>query len=195
MLPSILGRQCKIEVAQAKSSIKNPLVVSPMSSFKVNISLEASFTSQELADFFSALAQSEKGNVQPLVRILHPIAEPPPPPTPIPAEAEEAEAETETETAPETPSQPVPEPAVTDAVKRTLMNTEISCERLNSIIRRHNWSRGQKARIERKWGFSKASCFARIGFHFGDYSLMNGQVSTEDQLLQWVRAKGFQGAF
>lgn len=160
----------------------------PMSSFKVNISLEASFTSQELADFFTALAQSEKGNVQPLVRILHPV-EPPPPPTPLPVETEEAETEAEP------PPQPVPEPLVSDAVKRSLMNTEISCERLNSIIRRHNWSRGQKARIERKWGFSKASCFARIGLHFGDYSLMNGSVSTEEQLLDWVRAHGFQGAF
>lgn len=51
-----------------------------MSSFKVNINLTAEFTSQELADFFTALAQSERGNVQPLMRILHPVEAPPPPP-------------------------------------------------------------------------------------------------------------------
>ena len=161
-----------------------------MSTFQVNISLQASFTSQELADFFAALAQSERGDTTPLVRILHPVVAPPPPPP---------------EETPETPSleeiapPPAPlvesEPAVSEAIKRSLMNTEISAERLNSIIRRHNWSRGQKARIERKWGFSKASCFARIGFHFGDYSLMNGSVSTEADLLAWVRRKGFQGTF
>ncbi len=51
-----------------------------MSSFKVNINLTAEFSSQELADFFTALAQSERGNVQPLMRILHPVEAPPPPP-------------------------------------------------------------------------------------------------------------------
>lgn len=58
-----------------------------MSTFKVNISLEASFTSQELADFFTALASSERGDSQPLLRILHPVAPPPPAPAPV-AEAE-----------------------------------------------------------------------------------------------------------
>jgi len=53
-----------------------------MSSFKVNINLQAEFTSQELADFFTALAQSERGDMQPLMRILHPV-EPPPPPAPV----------------------------------------------------------------------------------------------------------------
>ena len=51
-----------------------------MSSFKVNINLTAEFTSQELADFFTALAQSERGDMQPLMRILHPVEAPPPPP-------------------------------------------------------------------------------------------------------------------
>jgi hypothetical protein len=161
-----------------------------MSSFKVNISLEASFTSQELADFFTALAASERGDTAPLVRILHPIEPPPPPSVPV-----EQEVESEETPVPPQPPAAVPEPAVSEQVKHLLMNTEISCERLNSIIRRQNWSRGQKARVERKWGFSKASCFARIGFHFGDYSLMNGSVSTEQQLLDWVRAHGFQDAF
>lgn len=166
-----------------------------MSTFQVNISLQASFTSQELADFFVALAQTERGNVQPLVRILHPVEPPPPPsapvpvPVPVPVHVEEEAVE-------EPPVAPPPastlEPPVSEAIKRTLMNTEISAERLNSIIRRHGWSRGQKARIERKWGFSKASCFARIGFHFGDYSLMNGSVSTEADLAHWVRGRGYQ---
>lgn len=74
-----------------------------MSSFKVNISLEANFTSQELADFFAALAQSERGNVQPLVRILHPI-EPPPPPTPVVEESQVAPP-------PAPPSEAAPAPA------------------------------------------------------------------------------------
>ena len=163
-----------------------------MSTFKVNISLEASFTSQELADFFAALAKSEQGDIQPLVRVLHPVAGPPPPPPSSPSTDTASVAETELEAETESPP-PTPEPAVSESVKRTLMNTNISAERLNSIIRRHNWSRGQKAKIERRWGFSKASCFARIGFHFGDYSLMNGSVSTEEDLLAWVRAHGFQG--
>ena len=77
-----------------------------MSSFKVNISLEASFTSQELADFFTALAHSERGNIQPLVRILHPID---PPPSPIPVVEETVVAP------PPPPSEPVPAPAPTNA--------------------------------------------------------------------------------
>jgi hypothetical protein len=163
-----------------------------MSSFKVNISLESSFTSQELADFFAALAKSERGDSQPLLRILHPVVAPPPPEE-IPSSIASVETDVEETVAPA--PQPTPEPTLTEDLKRVLMNTEISCERLNTIIRRQNWARGQKARIERKWGFSKASCFARIGFHFGDYSLMNGSVSTEQQLLEWVRAHGFQGGF
>jgi len=166
-----------------------------MSSFKVNITLQADFTSQELADFFAALAQSERGDVQPLMRILHPV-DPPPiveqvqePPVPVPALPTVTEPEAVAVTV------AVPEPPVTEALKWALMETDISCERLNSIIRRHNWARGQKARIERHWGFSKASCFARIGFHFNDYSLMDGSVKSEEQLLQWVRARGFMGTF
>lgn len=167
-----------------------------MSTFQVNISLQASFTSQELADFFTALAQSERGDTTPLVRILHPVVAPPPPaPVPVPTPETETEPPSLEEIAPPPAPLVESEPAVSEAIKRSLMNTEISAERLNSIIRRHNWSRGQKARIERKWGFSKASCFARIGFHFGDYSLMNGSVSTEADLLAWVRLKGFQGTF
>ena len=53
-----------------------------MSSFEITITLKSSLSSQELADFFSALAKSEEGDVQPLVRILHPV-EPPPPPAPV----------------------------------------------------------------------------------------------------------------
>lgn len=71
-----------------------------MSSFKVNISLEASFTSQELADFFTALAKSEQGDSGPLVRILHPVEAPPLPqpepveqvPVPVPVPVAVAEA-------------------------------------------------------------------------------------------------------
>jgi hypothetical protein len=52
-----------------------------MSSFKFTITLESDFNTQELADFFTALAHSERGNGQPLFRILHPET---PPPTPAP---------------------------------------------------------------------------------------------------------------
>ncbi len=77
-----------------------------MSSFKVTISLESNFTSQELAEIFAALASSERGNVEPLVRILHPV-EPLPPPPP-------AVVETAVE---EPPVEPVaqPEPTATNA--------------------------------------------------------------------------------
>jgi hypothetical protein len=173
-----------------------------MSSFKFTITLESEFNTQELADFFAALAQNERGNVQPLMRILHPREPPPTPPAspqvdtglpatetaPVPATV----VATQTTLGDQTPQQ-VPEPTVTDALKRALTNTEISCQRLNTIIRRHNWARGQKAQIERRWGFSKASCFARIGFHFNDYSILDGSVSTEVDLLRWVRQRGFSG--
>jgi hypothetical protein len=164
-----------------------------MSSFKVSITLESQLSSQELADFFAALAQSERGNAQPLMRILHPV-EPPPPPSSV-SVAEPVEVPSAVAVAVAGPSHPatVAEPAVTEEIKHFLMNTEISCQRLNSIIRRHNWARGQKAQIERRWGFSKASCFARIGFQFNDYSLMNGTVSTEQELADWVKARGFPG--
>lgn len=52
-----------------------------MSSFKFTITLESDFNTQELADFFTALAQSERGNGQPLFRILHPETPPPTPTT------------------------------------------------------------------------------------------------------------------
>lgn len=154
-----------------------------MSTFKFTITLESEYNTQELADFFAALAQSEQGRPQALFRILHPVAAPPPPP---PAPSPEPPVEP---IAP--PPAPTAEPPVSEAIKRRLMNTEISCERLNSIIRRHNWARGQKARIERRWGFSKASCFARIGLHFNDYSIMDGTVSTETQLTAWLSARGY----
>lgn len=160
-----------------------------MSSFKVTITLQSDLSSQELAEFFGALAKSEEGDVQPLMRILHPI-EPPPLAAAAAAVVIEEEVPPPVEQAPVTPVVS-PEPAVTEALKKQLMNSDLSCERLNSIIRRHDWARGQKARIERRWGFSKASCFARIGFHFNDYSLMNGNIKTENDLLQWVTARGF----
>jgi hypothetical protein len=53
-----------------------------MSSFKVTITLQSDLSSQELAEFFGALAKSEQGDVQPLMRILHPI-DPPPVLTPV----------------------------------------------------------------------------------------------------------------
>lgn len=74
-----------------------------MSSFEVTITLKSSLSSQELADFFVALAKSEQGDVQPLVRILHPV-EPPPPPTPLES--------TQPVQQPETPTtEPTPVPA------------------------------------------------------------------------------------
>jgi hypothetical protein len=162
-----------------------------MSSFKFTITLESDFTTQELADFFAALAQSERGNAQPLFRILHPVATPPAATSePVVAPTEPAEVPAEP-TPLATVAQPVPEPAVTDEIKRRLANTHMSCERLNSIIHRHNWARGQRARIERRWGTTKASIFARIGFHFNDYSIMDGSISTEDQLVTWLAARGY----
>jgi hypothetical protein len=74
-----------------------------MSSFEVTITLKSSLSSQELADFFVALAKSEQGDVQPLVRILHPV-EPPPPPTPL----EPTQPVKQPETPPTT--EPVPSP-------------------------------------------------------------------------------------
>jgi hypothetical protein len=161
-----------------------------MSTFKISITLDSHLSSQELADFFAALAQSERGNVEPLHRVLHPV-EPPPPPSPSPSPSP-SEAPTELPAMPQ-PALPVPEPAATETIKRCLMNTEISCKRMESIIRRHRWARGKKAQIERRWGTTKASCFARIGFHFNDYSLMDGTVSTEQELAEWVKARGFPG--
>ena len=93
-----------------------------MSSFKFTITLESEFNAQELADFFAALAQNERGNVQPLIRILHPRE---PPPTP-PASPQVDTGLPATETAPVSsvpatlvpsqlatlvPSQPAPAPA------------------------------------------------------------------------------------
>jgi hypothetical protein len=77
-----------------------------MSSFKVTITLESSFTTQELADFFVALAKSEKGDVQPLFKILHPVDPPPAPTPPVSPEPER------TAMAVSTPQSPVlaPEP-------------------------------------------------------------------------------------
>jgi len=68
-----------------------------MSSFEVTITLKSSLSSQELAEFFSALAKSEEGDVQPLVRILHPVEPPPPPSTlhTIPTETTPATRPTE----------------------------------------------------------------------------------------------------
>ena len=159
-----------------------------MSSFKISITLESHLSSQELADFFAALAKSEQGNIEPLVRVLHPVEAPPPPSLPVDGSTE---APVEMPIQEEEITLPAQEPAVTEDIKRSLMATDMSCQRLNSIIRRHNWARGQKAQIERRWGFSKASCFARIGFHFNDYSLMLGTVSTEQDLVNWLAERGF----
>lgn len=79
--------------------------LSQMSSFKFTITLESDFSTQELADFFAALAQSERGNAQPLFRILHPVSPPPTPPTTVsvPVDA----------TLPPTAVAPTPTPAPT----------------------------------------------------------------------------------
>lgn len=165
-----------------------------MSSFKVTISLQADLSSHDLAQFFTALAKSEQGDSEALLSIMRPV----PTTTPVVAivepqqqRQEQTQQQTQQETQQQTPPTPVSEPPVTDALKKRLMSTEISYERLNTIIRRHNWARGQKAQIERKWGFSKAACFARIGLHFSDYSLMDGSVSTEDDLRRWTEARNF----
>jgi hypothetical protein len=87
-----------------------------MSSFKVNINLQAEFSSQELADFFTALAKSERGDVEPLMRILHPIEPPPvvnvsPPNTPAPVEQVDEHIVLATAPAPATVPAPAPAPA------------------------------------------------------------------------------------
>lgn len=46
------------------------------------ISITTQLTFQQIAALFTALAQSERGDMQPLMRILHPV-EPPPPPAPV----------------------------------------------------------------------------------------------------------------
>ena len=163
-----------------------------MSSFKVTLTIQSDLSSRELAEFFSAIAKSEQGDSEALLSMMRPVEAPV-------VVVEEAVVPTTIASPPlvvepahaSTIPTPVSEPPVTDALKKRLMSTEISCERLNSIIRRHNWARGQKAQIERKWGFSKAACFARIGLHFSDYSLMDGSVSTEDDLRRWTEARNF----
>ncbi len=102
-------------------------LVIPMSSFKVNISLEANFSSQELADFFAALASSERGNVEPLVRILHPVQPPPPPPVP------ETKAEVEIQT--EAPTPPASEPFVTPQVIQIYDLRQIPAEERNKYLK------------------------------------------------------------
>jgi len=84
-----------------------------MSSFEVTITLKSSLSSQELADFFSALAKSEQGDVQPLVRILHPV-EPPPPPAPH-QQPTPPLSTTSAPTGPATATTPVPTPVPTQA--------------------------------------------------------------------------------
>ena len=78
-----------------------------MSSFKITITLESSLSSQELADFFTALAKSEQGDVQPLVRILHPVEPPPLPPAPAKSD-EQPKSEEQTPEAPKPVIQEVP---------------------------------------------------------------------------------------
>ena len=74
-----------------------------MASFKVNITISSDFTSQELAEFFKALAESERGSILPLMKVLHPVNPPPTVLTPVeevetPAAAATAESETATTT-------------------------------------------------------------------------------------------------
>lgn len=80
------------------------------SSFKITITLESSLTSQELAEFFGALAKSEQGDVQPLLKILHPVDTPPAPAPSVPvadATAVATAVATTTATAVAVPEQPV----------------------------------------------------------------------------------------
>ena len=84
-----------------------------MSSFKLTINLESEFTTQELAEFFAALSQVERGNSQPLIRILHPAA--PPPSTEVAVDAPTASAPIPVE-----PTLPVPAPAPAPAPTRNI---------------------------------------------------------------------------
>ena len=74
-----------------------------MSSFKFTITLESDFNTEQLADFFTALAQSERGNRQPLFRILHPET---PPSTPAPTMGVSEDTTTAPVTAPPAPPSP-----------------------------------------------------------------------------------------
>jgi len=76
-----------------------------MSSFKFTITLESDFNTEQLADFFTALAQSERGNRQPLFRILHPET---PPSTPAPTMSVSEDTTTAPVTAPPAPPSPPP---------------------------------------------------------------------------------------
>jgi hypothetical protein len=76
-----------------------------MSSFKFTITLESDFNTEQLADFFTALAQSERGNRQPLFRILHPET---PPSTPAPTMSVSEDTTTAPATAPPAPPSPPP---------------------------------------------------------------------------------------
>lgn len=104
-----------------------------MSSFEITITLKSSLSSQELADFFSALAKSEQGDVQPLVRILHPV-EPPPPPAPLQAPIQPATATPTPEPAP-TPAPPTANAKNTqwERCNITLANEEVVEETIQAI--------------------------------------------------------------
>lgn len=170
--------------------------------FKISITLESELSTQELADFFGALAKAEAGNVIPLMKVFevpeaHTIPNPsefdkdslheeelaPPQeviiPIPIPVPAPKPA--------------PVPEPPRGREVLARLAKTHIDGKTLNKIIHRNNWARGRKTECEMKWGFTKAAAFARIGHQFQDWSLMDGTISTEAQLLNWCKERGFTG--
>lgn len=176
--------------------------------FKIVISLESEFSSQELADFFSALAQAEQGNMGKLIKVFeHPQA-PDASTLPLPTQFEtdslsgqdqgtQTEVVVEPQTTPTatatTTIVPVPEPNYSTDICTRLSKANIDTQTLNKIIHRHDWARGKKSHFERKWGFTKASQFARIGAHFNDWSLMDGSISTKEELQEWCRQRGFQG--
>lgn len=173
--------------------------------FKIVISLESELSSQELADFFGALAKAEAGNVLPLIKVLNvPDASTIPKPTSFETDSLNGEEQaTQTEepvvvpVVPTgiTPNRPpaVPEPSWSRDVVERLTKAHLDVVTLNKIIRRHNFARGLKTHFERKWGFTKASQFARIGQHFNDWSLMDGTISTKEELQEWCKQRGFQG--
>ena len=111
-------------------------LLSQMSSFKITITLESEFNTQELADFFAALSLSERGNVQPLMRILHP-REPPPTP-PASPQVDRGLPATETAPVPATlvPSQPAPAPVPPRNIQWEKSNiTLVAEDRVDTLYR------------------------------------------------------------
>jgi hypothetical protein len=140
-----------------------------MSSFKVNINLQAEFTSQELADFFTALAQSERGDSQPLMRILHPV-EAPPPPAPV------AVVEPQPQ---EQPVPPAPVPvAIAEAEPAPVPNRNTQWERSNITLDEDAIVEARTQAIVTGEFLSPASSISWLGIKHNPRSQHNQRIFT-----------------